>query len=250
MGDLKGTRFLIDDSLRPPTHIQCSPFGTVVNHQYKPFLKYINDLKKRTDWREGEDILPIIPNYVMNMTFESDLHFRSTDLALTLPNTYFKPDEFPAPTLRILKTACLVFDNGKLVITGGQSDNNVIYAAYQYRRQLMKIVHLVKVLNEDGTPKLASEDELVQPKPPCPIPPNTRPNVKKQVYALTTMEKLMKFKNFNLVNVVGTGIASILPIHLANMSNIMVTSVSDWQPELFPGLGFIIRRTHCPIKVS
>lgn len=228
----------------PPEFIEVTPLGQIENKQKGPFLEYIDKLKQKTDWEEGEDILPFIPNYVMN--FFLDVPFKLSDLALYLPNTYYKPEDFAAPTLRVLSTACLVFGNGKLVVTGGKSGNNVKHAAYQYRRLLMKIHTLVRVLNNDGTPMLVGDDEVVT-NPAFPKRPS--PGVKRQVYAITSMEKLMKFKNYNLVNVVGSGLASIKPIDLALMRNIMTTSVSEWEPEIFPACKMKIPDKYVPLSV-
>jgi TATA-box binding protein (TBP) (component of TFIID and TFIIIB) len=230
-----------------PDTFHCDKFGTIKITQNIPFEKYVNELKERTNWVEGEDILPIISNYVMNMAFKNNFTYRLKDLSLSLSNIYYNPEEFAAPTIRNNVTACLSFPNSKLVITGGKSEENVRYSSYQYKRQLMQVQHLVKVLNEDDTPMLVTEDELIQPGSDCPIPARTRPSVKKQVYSMTTMDKMLDIEDFNLVNVVGSGLGSKQPIDLSLILRIMTTT-SEWEPAFFPGLKFIVFKKYCPIK--
>lgn len=222
-------------------------FGSIVLKKRAKLLEEIEELKIMTDWRPGEDVLPRTPNYVTNSTL--GVSFKLKDIVLQLSNSYYKPEEFAAVTLKLWGSACLVFENGNIVTTGLTSGNDVKYGQYQYRLQLMNVKQMVKVLNNDGTPMTASEDELEQPVNSTGVLPKMRPDVRKELYTLTTMEKLMEFKNYSVVNVVGSGKGSAQPIDLSLFSNIMTTSRSEWEPEIFPAIKYQLTRKYCPLSV-
>lgn len=229
--------------------IACKPFGEIENTSIERTVLWLEDLKRRTNWKPGEDILPHIPNYVTNSYL--DVSFDLKELMLYLPTSCYRPDGFAAAVLlRLTKDrACLAFKNGKLVVTGSRSLYDVIYATLQYRIELMNVRHLVKVLNNDGTPMKVMEDEIMDEPEDSPFPNHPRPKVAKQVYAFTKLDKLMKFSDFSVVNVVGAAVIVVEPIDLALLGRIMTTSVSEWEPQNFPGLKCRVYERYCPLSI-
>lgn len=229
----------------------------------KKLEEYLEEIKVKTDWLEGEDIIPKISNYVMHF-FMNDIGFRLSDIPLYFPHSDYRPDEFAAATIRRKKAVCLIFANGKLVMSGAKSTEDIKYATFQFIQQLSSIPQLVRVLDSDKkTPLYVTSDDL-EPLPGdidnkvaflngdynietggCFLPGKKYP-----VYAFSTLEKVMKFQDFSIVNVVGCGIASTKTIDLALISIILNTYCSSYDPESFPGLKFVIHQKYCPIRLK
>jgi TATA-box binding protein (TBP) (component of TFIID and TFIIIB) len=132
---------------------------------------YLEDVKQKTNWQPGEDILPKIPNYVMHL-FLKNVSFRLIDIALNLPNSDYRPEEFAAATTRRKKTVCLIFENGKLVMSGAKSLEDIKFATLQYIQQLASVPQLVRVLNDDGTPMEVTIDQLERESTPLNLDSN------------------------------------------------------------------------------
>lgn len=226
----------------------------VFDQKYQMFLE---EVKEKTDWKPGEDVLPKIPNFVTH--FYLGVSFRLTDIPLHFPNSDYRPEEFAAATIRDRKSVGLAFENGQVVLSGAKSTPDVQYTTAQDIKQLSSLPQLVRVMNEDGSPMEVTVNELepsntfnkrhfLSGASLSPDPFIT--GIKYRVYAISTLEKVIKFTNSSLVNVVGSGIGSTKRIKLALMSVVLDKYCSPWEPDSFPGLKFVIHQKYCPITLK
>jgi transcription initiation factor TFIID TATA-box-binding protein len=87
-----------------------------------------------------------IENVVASATVEQKIDL--TDVTKKFPDTEWNPDQFPGLVFRIKnpKTATLIFSSGKMVCTGGKSEDMAVKAVRSVVQQLRK--GGIKIKNE------------------------------------------------------------------------------------------------------
>ncbi len=98
----------------------------------------INNMKKAKIKIKGKPKIRI-ENIVASAKLDSVL--KLNEIAFTLPNTEYEPEQFPGLVYRIKepKVAFLLFGSGKIVCTGGRSVNNVEKAIKNLEAELRSI---------------------------------------------------------------------------------------------------------------
>ncbi|UCG95261.1 MAG: TATA-box-binding protein [archaeon] len=100
--------------------------------------KIINSLKKAKISVKGKPTIRI-ENIVASAKLDSML--KLNEIAFTLPNTEYEPEQFPGLVYRIKdpKVAFLLFGSGKIVCTGGRSVKDVEKAIKKLEKELKDI---------------------------------------------------------------------------------------------------------------
>ena len=126
-----------------PTSDSLNVFSDETSHLWyfsrRPVHHLIHNWKERISIsrpRPETKIENVVASVVFNQSFDLD------EIATTMPNVEFDPEQFPGLVYRLKKpkTATLVFSTGKMVCTGAKSEKEA-------RRAVHKIVKLV---NEAG----------------------------------------------------------------------------------------------------
>ncbi len=167
---------------------------------------------------------PQITNYVVTLTL--NVHVDVGRVTLYLSNTERKPRKFAAVVIRIDRsingTTCLLFKNGKMVITGAKTYAAALLAAHLYRLCIETVPQpvIVRYDRGEGGKNMG--------------PGGSGSVLIKRSLELSTLARITQFKNFRVQNIVGSGKIINEAINLALLDRDVPDTV--WEPELFPGL--------------
>lgn len=179
----------------------------------KYLIRNIKNKKQHIDSVLTSNFHPQITNFVVTLTL--GVHVDVGRITMWLSNTERKPQKFAAVVIRIdgsaSGTTCLLFRNGKMVVTGGKTYASAQLAAHSYRSIIETVPQPVILRYKSGKQKLD----------------------------LSTLARVTSFNNFTVENIVGSGRIIDGAIDLASFVRDYPNSV--WIPELFPGLKYTIK---------
>ncbi|KAK2703876.1 hypothetical protein QYM36_017802 [Artemia franciscana] len=101
----------------------------------------------RTSSYQGDSIIPAIQNVVSTVDLGCKLNLKK--ICSQARNTEYNPKSHPAVIMRLKdhKTTALIFSTGKMVCTGGNSEEVSRLAARKYARIVQKLGFATKILN-------------------------------------------------------------------------------------------------------